>query len=59
MKWQIVHTTSGYHARLLAQNGEPICWTETYARKEDANRAIMLTVNATFSVRGGVEQVEE
>jgi len=44
MKWQIVHTNAGWHARFVAANGEIIMWSETYTAKSHAENAISLTL---------------
>lgn len=42
MKWEIVHTSAGWHIRLRADNGEPIVTSEVYENADRANNALRL-----------------
>ncbi len=42
-KFKILQNAKGeYYWKFVANNGEPICWTEAYASKESAMHAIDL-----------------
>lgn len=46
---QLVTTTKGHHARIVATNGEPIAWTETHPDERDALNAVRVLAE-TFAV---------
>jgi len=59
MKWQIIRSPSGYRARFIANNGEPIMWSETYDSQQSAYYAIRLISESVGSPELTFEEVDE
>lgn len=50
MKFEIyIGQDKWYHWRLRAGNGEPICWSEGYTRKESCLESIRIVMGVGFS----------
>lgn len=58
-RWEIVHSgPRAFHARLVAPNGEIICWSETYTTRRRARDAIDLTVLYAPIAKARTREVE-
>lgn len=58
-RFELVHTDAGWHARFRAANGRICWWTETYARRRAALRAVALLDTAAAAEAAAPTRIRE